>query len=101
MKYHTQASSTTNNLRVKIDFTIPGFSATKIVMRKDIFQQKMNYLFCGFEFIRDYIDDLFILTKGYCTNNVQKLGLTLNKLRKKDSNVTLKSLSSENPKYNI
>ena len=30
----------------------------------DIFQQKMNDLFHGFEFIRAYIDDLLILTKG-------------------------------------
>ena len=39
----------------------------------DIFQQKMNDLFCGFEFIREYIDDLLILTKGDWTNHVQKL----------------------------
>ena len=30
----------------------------------ETFQQKMNDLFHGFEFIRAYIDDLFILTKG-------------------------------------
>ena len=29
-----------------------------------IFQHKMNYLFHGFEFIRAYIYDLLILTKG-------------------------------------
>ena len=31
----------------------------------DIFQQEMNYLFHGFEFIRAYIDELLILIKGY------------------------------------
>ena len=36
-------------------------------------QQKMNDLFRGFEFIRVYIDELLILTKGYCTDHVHKL----------------------------
>ena len=30
----------------------------------EIFQQKVNELFHGFEFIRAYIDDLLVLTKG-------------------------------------
>ena len=47
----------------------------------DILQQDMNDLFHIFEFIRANIDDLFILTKVYWTNHVQKLELTLNKLR--------------------
>ena len=47
----------------------------------DIFQQKMNYLFHGFEFICAYIDDLLILTKGNWTYHVQKLELTINKLK--------------------
>ena len=46
----------------------------------DIFQQKMIYLFHGFEFIRAYIDNLLILTKGDWTGHLQKLELTLNKL---------------------
>ena len=32
MEWHTQAVDITTNLKVKIDFTLPGFSATKIVM---------------------------------------------------------------------
>ena len=39
----------------------------------DIFQQKMNDLFLGFHFIRAYIDDLLILTKGDWTDHIQKL----------------------------
>ena len=39
----------------------------------DIFQQKMNNLFQGFEFICSYIDDLLILTNGYWEDYVQKL----------------------------
>ena len=37
------------------------------------FQQKMNDLFRGFEFICAYIDDLLIPTKGDWTDHVQKL----------------------------
>ena len=43
----------------------------------------MNELFDGFEFICTYIDDLLILTKGDWTDRVQKLELTLNKLKGK------------------
>ena len=39
----------------------------------DIFQQKMDDLFHGLEFIHVYIDDLLILTKGDWTDHVQKL----------------------------
>ena len=39
----------------------------------DIFQQKMNNLFHGFEFIRAYTDDLLILTKGDWNDHVQKM----------------------------
>ena len=38
-----------------------------------IYQQKMNDLFHGFEFIRAYMDHLLILTKGGWTDHVQKL----------------------------
>ena len=39
----------------------------------DIFQQKMNDLFHGFEFICVYIDELLVLTKGYWSDDEQKL----------------------------
>ena len=38
-----------------------------------IFQQKMNDLFHGSEFIRAYIDNLLIYKKGDWTYHVQKL----------------------------
>ena len=47
----------------------------------DIFQQKMNDLFHGLECIRAYIDALLVSTKGCWTYHVQKLELTLNKLK--------------------
>ena len=40
-----------------------------------IFQQKMNYLFHGFEFTRAYIDDLLILKNGDWKDNQRKLEL--------------------------
>ena len=40
----------------------------------------MNNLFRGFGFIRAYIDDLLILTKGYWTDPVKDLELMLIKL---------------------
>ena len=43
----------------------------------------MNDLFHGFLFIHAYIDGLLILTKGDCTDHVQKLELTLYKLKVK------------------
>ena len=46
-------------------------------------QQKINDLFHGLEFIRAYIDDLLIIKKGYCKYHIQKLELTLNKLKGK------------------
>ena len=49
----------------------------------DIFEQKMNDLFHGFEFIRAYIDDILILTKGGWTDHLQKLELPLNKQLKR------------------
>ena len=55
----------------------------------EMFQQKMNYLILGFEFIRTDIDDLLVLTRGYWTDYVQKLESTLNKLKEKT------------PEYNI
>ena len=43
----------------------------------------MNDLFCVFEFIRAYTDNMLILTKAYWTYHVHKLELTLNKLKVK------------------
>ena len=41
----------------------------------------MKHLFQGFEFIRVYIYELQILTEGPGTDHLQKLELTLNKLK--------------------
>ena len=39
----------------------------------EIFQHKIYDLFHGFEFIRAYVYDLLVLTKGYWADNVQEL----------------------------
>ena len=45
------------------------------------FQDKTNEMFCGFEFIRSYIDDMLMITKGDCSNHLEKLGLTIKKFK--------------------
>ena len=52
----------------------------------DIFQQKINYLFHGFEFIGANIDNILVLIKVYWTDCLKKLELTLNKLKQKGLN---------------
>ena len=39
----------------------------------DIFQEKMNELFNGLDFVRAYIDDLLCLTKGTFEDHLEKL----------------------------
>ena len=39
----------------------------------DIFQEKMNEMFCEFEFIRAYIDDLLIIARGDWSDHLNKL----------------------------
>ena len=47
----------------------------------DIFQEKMNKTIRGFEFIRAYINDLLIITKGYFSDHINKLEQVLQKLK--------------------
>ena len=47
------------------------------------FQQKMNDLFHGFEFICAYIDAILVFTKGHWVDHVHKLELTPSKLKGK------------------
>ena len=48
----------------------------------DIFQEKINELFAGFEEVKAYIDNLLIITKGSWEDHLQKLDRVLNKLDK-------------------
>ena len=50
---------------------------TGIEHSKDIFQQKMNGLFYGFEFIRPHIYDLLVLTKLYLQRSCTETRINL------------------------
>ena len=47
----------------------------------EIFQERMNKMFRGFDFIWAYIDDLLIITKGDWSDYFQKLEQTLQKVK--------------------
>ena len=47
----------------------------------DIFQEKMNKLFAGLEYVRAYIDDLLVISKGSFEDHLEKLDQVLNKLK--------------------
>ena len=57
-QWHTQSGNVTTSLKVKIFFTLPEFSATKIViwnchmdyLTKDLFQLNMTTFICAFSF---------------------------------------------------
>ena len=46
----------------------------------DIFQEKMNELFAGFEYVRAYIDYLLIITKGSFEDHLKHLDTVLERL---------------------
>ena len=74
--YHIRISEKASNLHkiiipwVKHRFKLLPMGIANYTV---IFQQKMNDLFHGFEFIPAYIDDLLTLTKVDWTDNVHKL----------------------------
>ena len=47
----------------------------------DIFQEKMNELFSGLEYVRAYIDDLLMISKGFFTDHLQKVNIVLQQLK--------------------
>ena len=47
----------------------------------DIFQEKTNRMFHGFDFTQSYIDDLLLITKGDWSDHLENLELTLQKLQ--------------------
>ena len=76
--YHTRLSKNSSNL-CKIIIPWGKYRYKRLPMgvanSRDIFQHKMNDLFHGFEFIRVYIYDMLILTKGDWTYHVHNLVL--------------------------
>ena len=74
--YHTLLSENASNL-CTIILLREKYRYNRLSMQvansPDIFQQKMNDLFHIFGFIHAYINNMFILTKGYWTYYIQKL----------------------------
>ena len=48
---------------------------------QEIFQEKINEMFFGFEFIRTYINYLLIITKGDWSDHLKKLEQVLKSLK--------------------
>ena len=47
----------------------------------NIFQEKMNELFNGLEYVRAYIDDLLIISNGNFEDHLNKVKIVLKKLK--------------------
>ena len=67
----------------------------------EIFQEKMNEIFCGFEFIRAYTNDLLITTKGDWSDHLEKLELTLQKLKDNRLKCNIEKSFLDKHKWNI
>ena len=63
----------------------------------DIFQEKMNELFDGFEYVRAYIDDLLVISNGTFDDYLTKLDKVFFKLQAAGFKVNADSL----PKMNL
>ena len=59
----------------------------------DIFQEKMNELFEGLDFVRAYIDDLIVITKGDLDDHLSKLDGVLIRLDQAGLKVNAKNPS--------
>ena len=46
----------------------------------DIFQEKMNKLFAGFDYVRAYINGLLVITKGLFKEYLKHLDMVLEKI---------------------
>jgi hypothetical protein len=47
----------------------------------NIFQEKMTHLMATLEFVRTYLDDLLIITKGSLEDHLEKLSMVLTRLQ--------------------
>jgi len=56
----------------------------------DIFQEKMSELMAGLEFVRVYIDDLLVITKGDWQDHLQKLSQVFDRLSEVGLKVNIK-----------
>ena len=56
----------------------------------DIFQEKMSSLMDGLEFVRTYIDDLLVISKGSWEDHLQKLDTVFARLKEAGLKVNAK-----------
>ena len=54
---------------------------TGLCNSSDIFQEKMNDIFNGLDYVRTYIDDLLIINNNSLKNHIKKLDKVLSKLK--------------------
>ena len=102
--YHIHPSKETRNL-CNIILPQEKYGYKRLPMgvsnSPEIFQEKMNEMFLGFEFIREYTTDLLIITRGDWSDNLETLYLTLKILKTMGLSVIPKSYSSGKPRWNI
>ena len=67
----------------------------------DIFQEKMSSRMEGLDFVRTYIDDLLVLTKGTWQDHLEKLDAVLKRILNAGLKVTRENRFLENPSSNI
>ena len=67
----------------------------------NIIQQKIKYVFRGFEFSRVCIYEHLILMKIFWTDHVHKLELTLNKQKESGIKCDIEKISPDKLKWNI
>ena len=72
-----------------------------VINSPDIFLEKMNEMFCVFEFIQACIYDLFIMTKNDWSNHLEKLEPTLQNIKYNGLKSNIKSRSLDKQKWNI
>jgi hypothetical protein len=61
-----------------------------LVNSSDIFQEEMSGLMADLEYVRTYIDDLLVLTRGSFEDHLQKLDVVLQRLKKAGLQVNAK-----------
>ena len=67
----------------------------------ELFEEKMNEMFRGFEFIQAYINNLLIITKDNLSHHLEKLELKLQKLRDNGIKCNIKNHSLDKPRWGI
>ena len=91
--YHIELSPASKELCTLV-FPFGKFEMQRLPMglcnSPDIFQEKMANLMDGLDFVRTYIDDLLVLTKGSFEDHLEKLDLVFERLKRAGLKVNAK-----------